>query len=142
MENSSNPEYLQESLLFELARAMALPQTHSVRSLIRLIFGRASLKVAKMALDIDREIGQNGTAAGARLLLPNFVAGYGACGQEIIPSKGPLLIVSNHPASYDGVVISAFVNRPDFKIMIGEIPPYRYLPHISRHANFSPLRCP
>jgi hypothetical protein len=137
-DNLSSLEYLHESLLLELIRAMALPQTRSVRSLIRLVFGRASLKVAKMALDIDREIGQNGTGAGAPLLLPSFVAGYGACGQEIIPSKGPLLIVSNHPASYDGVVILAFVNRMDFKVMIGEIPPYRYLPNISQHAIFSP----
>jgi hypothetical protein len=138
VENSSSPEYLQESLLFELARAMVLPQTPSIRSLVRMLFGRAALSVSQMALRIDHIVGQNGTAAGARSLLPNFVAGYSACGEEVIPGEGPLLIVSNHPASYDGVVISAFVNRPDFKIMIGEIPPYRYLPHISRHAIFSP----
>jgi hypothetical protein len=91
-----------------------------------------------MALLIDHEVEQNGVAAGARSLLPNFVSRYGACGQEIVPSEGPLLIVANHPASYDGVVVSAFIHRTDYKLMIGEIPPYRYLPHISRHAIFSP----
>ena len=36
------------------------------------------------------------------------------------------------------MVISAYINRPDYKIIVGEIPPYRYLPHVSQHAIFSP----
>lgn len=128
---------LKDALLFELTRAMALPQTEGVRLLVRLLFGKATARFAQLALALDHEIEHHGSAAGARWLLPHFVARYEAQGQEIIPNDGPLLIVSNHPASYDGMLISAYVNRPDYKIIIGEIPPYRYLPHVSHHAIFS-----
>ena len=129
---------LNESLISEIARAMALPQTTSIRTLVRLIFGRATRKFSELVLGLDRQIEQHGPAAGARWLLPNFVADHKACGDQIIPREGPLLIVSNHPASYDDMVISAHIDRPDYKIIIGEIPPYYYLPHVSQHAIFSP----
>jgi hypothetical protein len=82
-------------------------------------------------------IEQNGTAAGARWFLPNFVVDHSAQGTENIPDEGPLLIAANHPAAYDGVVISAYVYRPDYKIIIGQDPPYEYLPALGEHP-FSP----
>ncbi len=129
---------LNDTLLLEIVRAMALPQTRNIKTVVRLIFGRATRRFSELVLGLDREIKLHGSAAGARWLLPHFVAEYEALGEEIIPRDGPLLIVSNHPASYDGMLISAFVNRPDYKIIIGEIPPYRYLPHVNQHAIFSP----
>ena len=129
---------LNESLIIEMARAMALPPTANVRALIRLIFGRATRKFSELVLGLDRVIEQHGSRAGARWLLPHFMANHEARGAQIIPREGPLLIVSNHPASYDGMVISAHVDRPDYKIIIGEVPPYQYLPHVSQHAIFSP----
>jgi hypothetical protein len=133
----SDVQLLNESLLFEIGRAMALPQTDNVKAIVRLMFGTATQKFSRLVMQFDREIAQHGSAAGARWLLPQFVAGYEAQGEDMIPGDRPLLIVSNHPASYDGMLISAFVNRPDYKIIIGEIPPYRYLPHISQHVIFS-----
>lgn len=129
---------LNDALLDEMTRAMALPQSSNSRMLTRLIFGRATHRFSELALGLDREIEQRGSAAGARWLLPYFVKEHQANSAEMIPNNGPLLIVSNHPASYDGMLISAYVTRPDYKIIIGEIPPYRYLPHLSQHAIFSP----
>lgn len=136
MENETHQ--LAETFIFELTKALALPQTEKVRVLIRLIFSKATRHFSQVVLEFDREVEQNGPSAGARWLLPYFVAGHKARGLEIIPKDGPLIIAANHPASYDGLVISAYINRPDYKIIIGEIPPYRYLPHVSQHAIFSP----
>jgi len=129
---------LNEALIFEIAKAMALPQTDTSRSLVRFMFGRATRKFSELALGLDNEVGRKGSAAGARWLLRHFVSKHEAFGTELIPKEGPLIIASNHPASYDGMVISAHIPRPDYKIIIGEIPPYRYLPNISKHAIFSP----
>ena len=129
---------LNEAFLFEITRAMALPQTETFRSVVRLMFGRATQKFSELVLDLDDEVGRKGSAAGARWLLRHFVSRHEASGTELIPNEGPLIIASNHPASYDGMVISAHVPRPNYKIMIGEISPYRYLPNISKHAIFSP----
>jgi hypothetical protein len=134
----SHSPSLTDTLLSEIAHAMALPPTDVTQTIIRLIFGRAAQRLSDMALGFDREIARHGSAAGARWLLPYFVSAHTARGGEQIPNEGPLLIVSNHPASYDGILISAYVNRPDYKIIIGEIPPYKFLPHVSQHAIFSP----
>jgi hypothetical protein len=137
-EMDATSQKLNDSLLSEIVRAMSLPPTGIIRQTSRLIFGRATRQFSELVTRFDREIERNGSAAGARWLLPHFVSAYTARGEDQIPNEGPLLIVSNHPASYDGIVISAYVNRPDFKIIIGEIPPYKFLPHVSQHAIFSP----
>jgi len=51
---------------------------------------------------------------------------------------GPLVIASNHPASVDSFVISAHVNRPDYKVIIGDIPFFEHLPHVRQNAIFAP----
>lgn len=135
---STNFHPLNESFLFEITKAMALPHTKSTQLLTRLLFGRATLRFSELILGFDREVEQRGAMAGARWLLPYFTAGSKASGMEIIPQKGPLIIASNHPASYDAIAITAHISRPDYKIIIGEIPPYHYLPHVSQHAIFSP----
>jgi len=48
------------------------------------------------------------------------------------------VIASNHPASIDSIVISAHVNRADYKAIIGDIPFFEHLPHISQNAIFAP----
>ncbi len=130
---NSKLEKLNNSFFFELTKAMALPQSAEVQALIRLVFGKATLRFAELILGFDRKIEQNGSMVGARWLLQYFVAGHEANGTDLIPKKGPLIIASNHPASYDALAITAHVPRSDLKIIIGEIPPYQYLPHVSQH---------
>lgn len=129
---------LNDSLIYEIVRALALPQNRFTQGFIRLLFGRATLCFADIVLRLDREIELHGAMMGARWLLKHFVTGYDASGMDLIPSTGPLIIASNHPASYDGMVISACIPRKDYKIIIGEIPPYQFTPHISKCAIFSP----
>jgi hypothetical protein len=129
---------LAESFLVQLARAMALSEIKSLNFFLNLIFGKAAQRLATLAIEFDQKVKQCGPAAGVRWILPRFLAGYESRGEEIIPRTGPLLIVANHPSSYDALVISACIDRPDYKIIIGDIPPYRFLPSISRHAIFSP----
>jgi hypothetical protein len=129
---------LNDSVIFQIVRAMNLPQNKLTQEIIRLLFGRATLRFSKLALELDHEVGQRGTMAGARWLLQHFIRRHEAAGTELIPKYGPLLIVSNHPASYDGMVISAYVPRSDYRIIVGEIPPYQFLPNLSRHIIFSP----
>lgn len=129
---------LADSLVNELARAMSLPQKPLVKGVLRALFGRAIDRAATLFLEVDRQAAAFGSAAAARWLLPHFVAGYTVRGAEMIPPSGPLIIAANHPAAYDGMLITACVERSDLKIIIGQVPPYQYLPNISRHAIFSP----
>lgn len=129
---------LADSFLYQLARVMALPQIESVKLLLGLVFGRAAERLAELSIELDHKVNQGGPAAGASWILSHFVAGYESRGIEVIPESGPLVIAANHPSSYDALAISACINRPDYKIIIGDIPPYHYLPHICQHVIFSP----
>jgi hypothetical protein len=138
------PEYtakvnsLTETLIFEITRALALPQTSSNRKIIALLAGKAARRFSELAIELDHTIGRDGLAAGARWLLPKFAKSFSANGVENIPSNGPLVIASNHPASIDSVLISAHVTRPDYKVIIGEIPFFKNLPNLSKNAIFAP----
>ncbi|HET9587917.1 MAG TPA: 1-acyl-sn-glycerol-3-phosphate acyltransferase [Anaerolineales bacterium] len=136
--HASKVSSLTESLTFEITKALALPQTQLNRKIIRLFAGNAARRFSELAITLDRVVEEDGLAAGARWLLPRFVRSHSACGVENIPPEGPLVIASNHPASIDSVVISAYVARPDYKVIIGEIPFFKNLPNVSRHAIFAP----
>lgn len=137
-ENGGSVEELAEAFIFQVARAMSLPQNGVWKSLLRRAIGSPARRLAEISLELDRRLSQNGPAGAARWLLSHFVAGYQAQREELVPPTGPLLIAANHPSSYDALVVSACVNRPDYKIVIGDIPPYHYLPHLCGHAIFSP----
>jgi hypothetical protein len=129
---------LTETLIDELIKAFALPKTRLTDKFIRLTFGNAASATAKVGIGLDCAVAEGGLPAGARWLLPRFVKSHSACGVENIPARGPLVIASNHPASIDSIVISAHVNRPDYKIIIGDIPFFEHLPHVRQNAIFAP----
>jgi len=129
---------LTETLIYELTKALALPKTEWTAKLVRLIFGKAAHAAAEVGIGLDRAVAEGGISAGARWVLPRFVKSYEACGIENIPVHGPLVIASNHPASVDSLVISANVNRPDYKVIVGDIPFFEHLPSVSTHAIYAP----
>ena len=129
---------LAESLIYEIVKSLALPQTDTVKKIIRLIFGKTARLTAEIGLGLDRVIAEHGLAAGANWLLPRFVKSHRVRGAEIIPPSGPLVIASNHPAAVDSILISANVPRPDYKILAGNIPFFKNLPHASKHAIYTP----
>lgn len=129
---------LTETLIYELTKAFALPQTDRAKRWMRLIFGKAARAAAEVGIGLDRAVAEGGLPGGARWILPRFVRSHEARGVENIPASGPLVIASNHPANVDSIVISAHVNRPDYKVIIGEIPFFQHLPHINERAIFAP----
>ncbi len=129
---------LSDALLFELEKALALPAASLARKVLRALFEKGAFRFSELALNLDTMVKRSGAMAGARWLLTNFVRGYEARGTDIIPGEGPLIIASNHPAAYDGMLISAYIPRADYRILIGESPPYRFLPNVSQYAIFVP----
>ncbi len=136
--DSAEIQALTDALLFEMTKALALRQTENAKRFVRLLFGRAARRVAELGIGLDRVVAESGIAAGARWLLPNFVKGHEARGVDNIPVDGPLVIAANHPASVDSLVISAHVTRPDYKVIVGDIPFFERLPHVSEHAVYAP----
>jgi hypothetical protein len=124
--------------LDELTKALALPRTASARKLVHLLFGRAASRFARLGVDLDRVVASQGVAAGARWALPHFARDWKVRGEANIPGEGPLVIASNHPGSFDSLLITAHVCRPDYKVIVGDIPFFERLPHVSEHAIYAP----
>jgi hypothetical protein len=129
---------IEESMIFDLTKAVALPQTKFTKSVMRLILGKVVHTAAEVAVEVDCAVAEGGAAAGARKSLPRFVKSYEARGIENIPPSVHLIVASNHPAFIDSFVITAFVERPDYKAIIGDIPFLENMPHIREHAIFAP----
>lgn len=129
---------LQETLIDEMIKALALSPTQRIRKAISWMTGPAIERFTILASELDCVVGKEGIAGGARWLLPRFVRTYSAQGIEKIPPTGPLVIASNHPAFVDSVVISAHVPRRDYKVIIGEIPFFKNLPNIQKNSIFAP----
>lgn len=106
--------------------------------MIGLLVSRAARRFSELAIELDHIVEKDGLAAGAHWLLARFVRSYSASGVENIPTEGPLVLASNHPASIDSVLISAHVNRPDYKVILGEIPFFKNLPNVRKNAIFAP----
>ena len=137
-EHDSEIQTLTETLIYELTKAFALPQTLWAKQMIRFLFGRAARAAAEVGIGMDRAVAKGGLPEGARWVLPRFVKSHEARGVENIPASGPLVIASNHPASVDSIVISAHVTRADYKAIVGDIPFFEHLPHVSECAIFAP----
>ena len=129
---------LRETLIYELTKALGLSQEQGLGKAIRPLFEKAAKRFAELGIGLDRIVAEQGVAAGARWVLPRFVKNFTARGVEHIPEEGPLVIAANHPAAYDSLIISAHVERPDYKIIIGDIPFFEHLPHVSQHAIYAP----
>jgi len=129
---------LSNTLLYELTKALGFSQSNILGKALCPLFKKATLKFAELGLGLDQVVAKQGVASGARWVLPRFVVGYNARGVENIPSTGPLVIAANHPAAYDSLVVSAYVNRSDYKIIIGDIPFFERLPHVSQYAFYAP----
>ena len=137
-ETTTDIRTLSDTLVYELTKALGLSQRSSVKSIIRGVFGKAIQKFSELSVGLDKAVAEGGVSAGANWILPHFVKKHISRGTENIPAEGPLVIAANHPASYDSLVISAHVERPDYKIIIGDIPFFQNLPNISRNAIFAP----
>jgi hypothetical protein len=137
-EDTALTTVLTHSLISEMIKALALPETQRTRRLVAWLTGRAIRRFAELASVLDCVVEREGIPGGARWLLPRFVKAHAAQGVEKIPPTGPLVIAANHPAFIDSVVISAHVPRRDYKVIIGEIPFFKLLPNIRKNAIFAP----
>jgi hypothetical protein len=94
---------------------------------------------AKLCTWFDHEIEQRGISTAMQQLLPRFARSVEVRGAEQVPAAGPLLVVSNHPGTFDVVAISASLGRDDLQIVALGWPVLRHMPTFSRHLIFTSL---
>lgn len=129
---------LTRNISTEILVAVGLPRTSPLQTLLRPLVWPAAHRFASLAAEFERRVAREGLTAGVQWVLPRFVDGSRAIGIERIPSSGPLVIASNHPGSYDALVIASYLGRDDLKILVSDVPFLRSLHATSSHFLYAP----
>ena len=108
-----------------------------VRRAVRAAFAVPSWPLGRVLARFDRRTGEAGLHVAAREALAGFGARWAA--DAAPPSRGALLVVSNHPGAYDALALMAALGREDLMIVAAERRFLRALPHVSRRLLFVPI---
>jgi hypothetical protein len=126
---------LSKSLLYELVGSVGLPRD-SLHWLFRPIFRPVTDRLAQIGVAFNRLVREAGFPKAAAWALTNWCTQVTARGTETIPAKGPLLVVSNHPGTYDSIVVASQMGRKDICYVSGDIPFLKYMPDARQHFFF------
>jgi hypothetical protein len=127
---------LSHSLIEEVIGALGLPKNAFFHRLFWPIFSAVTTRLAFLGVSFDRITQEEGVPQAAKWMLQHFCSKVTVVGSENIPTKGPLLISSNHPGTVDGVVILSQLPRNDIAWLVGQIPFFAHLPSASSHMLF------
>jgi 1-acyl-sn-glycerol-3-phosphate acyltransferase len=92
--------------------------------------------MAGLLAELDHNVAEYGWQGGAQRFLPRFVQSAQVSGAESLPREGPLLVVSNHPAAYDVIILAASLPRDDLKIISSPVSVVTCLPAVAPHFIF------
>ncbi len=124
---------LSRSLVVELAGSIGFRNSPLAKRVIWPLFRPVTDRLARVGLTFDRNAAQYGFSRAMGLTLEDFATSVTARGTEDFPPEGPLLVISNHPGTYDSLIISSQLQRDDLSIISGDIPFLRSLPHAHEH---------
>lgn len=124
---------LSRSLVVELAGSIGLRNSQLAQRVIWPIFRPVTDRLARIGLTFDRNVLQNGISRAMGIALEEFTSRVRARGTEALPPDGPLLVLSNHPGTYDSLVIASQLRRDDLNFISGDIPFLRTLPHANKN---------
>jgi hypothetical protein len=85
----------------------------------------------------DREVAETGLASAMSRMLPRFAVRVELRGAEQIPQDGPLIVLSNHPGTFDSLLLAATLRRDDLQVIAWEWPLLQRLTATSRHIIYA-----
>lgn len=130
---------LTSNLLEEIFKALGWEEGHPLRAPLTPFFAAVCRRFARLAMRFEQDVAGQGFHQAVLQLLPHFVREVQAHGVENVPAEGPLLVVSNHPGTVDGLAIAAHLPRPDLKIVVSGVPFIRRLRATANHLIYSSL---
>jgi hypothetical protein len=141
---STTPETkdVTDALFSQLMSVMGLKHPNWVTRCLYPIFFFPTRRLSRLLVDLDRNIVQNGWNLAVDQFLGNFISSVYLDGEKTIPKNGPLMVVCNHPAAYDVVILAACIQREDLKILASDIPIIQMLPNIATHIIPVPYNIP
>jgi hypothetical protein len=125
---------VREALFTQLMDVMGLTDGSWITHGLRPIFHVPVQRISRLLVTLDRDIGVEGWNVAVNQFLSHLVTGLEVVGAGNVPMQGPLLVVCNHPAALDVVILAAAIQRDDLKILASDIPIVQMLPHVAWHT--------
>ena len=108
------------------------------RKLLEALCWLPARRFADQMLDYDRRVGVDGLHEASQHTLRKYVSDFEIAGQENLPSKGPLLVLSNHPGLADTLILFSSLPRNDLRIVGTERPFLNSLVNVSDYMAYVP----
>lgn len=128
-----DPAELQRAVEYEFFWVLGLAEGHPLRRALtpalRAVLGR----FVDVAAPFDRDVAAVGMPQALLSRAPQFITGLTATNAGLIPTTGPLLLLSNHPGGLDAFLVMALLPRADIKVIVSEISILRHLPATGAH---------
>lgn len=128
---------LSQSLLYEIVGAFGFPR-HKMHWLFGPLFRGVTDRLAGIGVEFDRLVRQSGFPRAAGWALTHWCTRVTIRGAGTAPAEGPLLVVSNHPGTYDSLIIASQLGRKDICYISGDIPFLKLMPEAHKHFFFVP----
>lgn len=127
---------LRSSLLEDLLKDLVNSRRDWLARLFSLLAWPSVTRFAKISAIFDDYVNNFGFNEAMRRIMPYFISDLRVRGENNVPQEGPLLVISNHPGTYDSIAISAALPRNDLKIIASGYPFLKRLPAASQHLIF------
>jgi len=131
-----------EALFSQLMSVMGMKHPNWVTRCLFPIFLAPTRRMSNLLVELDKNIPRNGWNPAVNQFLSHLISQIELYGEENIPTQGSLMVVCNHPAALDVVILTAAIKRNDLKIIASDIPIVQMLPHIADHTIPVPYNIP
>lgn len=122
----------------DLIASFKLDHIRRGRRLLELICWLPARRFAHQILAYEQMVGATGMHVGASWIVHTFARRLEIYGAELVPRRGPLLVLSNHPGMSDAMALFTALCRADLKVIAAERKLLHLLPNISSHLVFIP----
>ena len=124
------------AIITEIMGIMSLRDKPWARPVLGSVLQLPVRLLAEKLMRLEENVAAQGWSAAMGMFLSDFVTDYRVRGLENVPKTGPLLVVCNHPGSYDMPILSTVMGRDDLKIIASDISIVRQLPNVMEHFIF------
>ncbi len=131
---SPTVDEVRAALFAQLMDVMGFKRPTWVTRCLYPVFYIPALRISRLLVELDRNIAVTGWNTAVNQFLSHLASGLNLICQENLPQAGPLMVVCNHPAALDVVILSAAIRRDDLKFLASDIPIVQMLPNIAWHS--------
>jgi len=128
---------LRKALLDEIVRAVGLPISNFWRKFVEMAFWLPISRFSKLGSYFDQMVYQYGFSKAVDISLKLLVNDIATIGEIKAPVTGPLLVVSNHPGTYDALCLASKLPRDDVKIVSSNISFLKKMKNVNDHFLFA-----